>query len=147
VASVAGLAAIALAIGLTVALWPSGGVPSTIHGTITSTELTALAGPGGAGNCILNLPDQGSQLTLKANGVAVATAQLEKGGFHTKHNSLGEICWENFVFPNVPGNASSYSVTVNVNHPGTFASGGCTGTIYFTPARLATGKPIALSCS
>jgi hypothetical protein len=128
-------------------LSPSGGVPSTIHGTITSTELTALAGAGGAGNCILNLPDEGNQLTLKANGVAVATAQLEKDGFHTKRNSLGEICSESFTFPNVPGNASSYSVTVNVNNPGAFASGGCTGTIYFTPARLATGKPIELTCS
>lgn len=146
-ASAVGLAALVLAVVLAVVLWPAGGVPSTIHGTITSTELAALAGAGGAGNCILNLPGTGSALTLKADGVAVATAQLEKGGFHTRRNSLGEICWESFTFPNVPGNASSYSVTVNVNNPGAFASGGCTGTVYFTPARLATGKPIALTCS
>jgi hypothetical protein len=144
-AAAGGLAALVLIIVLAVALWPSGGVPSTIHGTITSTEVAALAGVGGAGNCILNLPANGSALTFKADGVAVATAQLGKNG--SRKFSGGEVCWEDFTFPNVPGNASSYAVVVNANNSYALGSYGCTGTIYFTPARLATGKPIGLTCS
>jgi hypothetical protein len=145
VTSVGGLAALVLVIVLAVVLWPSGGVPSTIHGTITSTEVTALAGIGGANNCILNLPASGSALTLKADGVAVATAQLGKNG--SRKFSDGEVCWEDFTFPNVPGNASSYAVVVNANNSYALGNYGCKGTIYFTPARLASGKPMALTCS
>lgn len=137
-------------VSLALALTCSPGVPSTIHGTISSTELDGQGGPaGGAGqNCILNLPAQGSELTLKADGVAVGTAQLAPGGFHThQFKGLGESCSEDFTFVNVPPGHQIYAVTVNVNNSGGFSYGGCTGTVYFPAARLATGKPIALNCS
>ena len=63
-----------------------GGVPSTVHGTVTSTTLTALGQD--PGNCILALPDEGSQVLLKGDGVVVATAQLAKS-FHTDKNGAG----------------------------------------------------------
>jgi hypothetical protein len=118
-----------------------GGVPSTVHGTVTSTALKALGDPG---NCILNLPDQGSQIKLKADGVTVAVAQLEKGGYHTKRTGLGEICWVNFTFTDVPGGKNLYEVTVNVDHSTVFSDFGCHGTVYYKPAKLS--KPLHLSC-
>ena len=119
-----------------------GGVPPLIHGTITATMLTVLAGPGGAQNCILNLPGRGSDITLKADGVAVGTAQLGKGGFHTrKMPGEGEICSESFTIPNVPGGKSSYSITINADNSTAFGSYGCRGTVYYKPSRLS--KPLA----
>jgi hypothetical protein len=150
ITAIAAVVVVGAGVGLGLALTSSPGVPSTIHGTISSTELDGLGGPaGGSGqNCILNLPGQGSELTLKADGVTVGTAQLAPGGFHThKFNGLGETCSENFTFINVPPGHQVYAVTVNVNNSGGFSYGGCTGTIYFRAARLATGKPIELSCS
>jgi hypothetical protein len=122
------------------------GVPSVIHGTITATMLSVLSGAGGASNCILNLPGQGSEITLKADGVAVGTAQLGKGGFHIKKIAgEGEICSETFTIPNVPGGKSSYSITINADNSTTLGSYGCHGTIYYKPSRLS--KPLQLSCS
>ena len=125
-------------------------MPSAIHGTISSNYLdaaSALSGQiGDPGNCILNLPDSGSQITLKADSVAMASAQLGKGGFHQRKEPGGEVCWESFTIPNEPGGKSTYAITVSVSNSGAFASGGCSGTVYYTAARLSSGKPLNLSC-
>jgi hypothetical protein len=120
----------------------SNGVPSVIHGTVTATMLNIGAPPGGVGNCILDLPSAGSQSTLKAGGVAVASATL--GELHQDKNSLGEICSIGFTFRGVPS-ASSYSVSINANDSTAFSNFGCQGTVYYTPAQLRSGKPLGLS--
>jgi hypothetical protein len=148
VAALAGAAAVALALVLALVVFAGGGVPSTIHGTVTSTVLSIGGGLSGQtpSDCILNLPSSGSQLLLKADGVTVAAAQLDKSGFHTYKSGLGEVCWEGFTFTGVPGGHQLYEVTITVSSPGTFASGGCSGTLYFKPSQLESGKTLNLSC-
>lgn len=120
----------------------SGGVPSTIHGTVTATMLAGSAGPGGAASCILDLPTDGNQILLKASGVTVADAQIDQHSLHTSKNALGETCSMRFTFTGVPGGHQLYEVTVNVADSLGY---GCRGTVYYKPAQLAKGA-VALSC-
>jgi hypothetical protein len=132
-------AALPLALLATAILGGCGsGVPSTVHGTVTSTTLSVLGQS--PGNCILALPDEGNQVLLKGDGVVVATAQIGTR-FHTYKNSSGEVCWVNFTFTGVPGGKTLYEITVNVSR-GNF---GCLGTVYYKPAQLS--KSLNITCS
>jgi len=133
-----GFAVLVLAVVLAVVLWPSGGVPSTVHGTVTSTTLSVLGQD--PSNCILALPDEANQVLLKGDGVVVATAQIGKS-FHSYKNGSGEVCWVDFTFTGVPGGKTLYAVAVNVSR-GSF---GCQGTVYYKPAKLS--KSLNIDCS
>lgn len=117
----------------------------TVHGTVTATQLALTAGPGGVGNCVLSLPDDGSQITMSADGANVANATLPSGGFKTSTTSLGETCSTAFTIYSVPTGKSKYAVTINVSRNNGLGNNvGCSGTVYYTPAQLA--KPLSLSC-
>jgi hypothetical protein len=130
---------IALVIVLVVALAPSG--PLTVTGTVSSTTLSLLNQD--PGSCILNLPDSGDQLLMKADGVTVATADL--GNIKSQKNSLGEICYVKFTFTGVPAGKTLYEVVINVSNNTALTTNGCTGTVYYKPSQLS--KPLALNCS
>jgi hypothetical protein len=140
---IAGAAAvIAIVVVLVVVLAPSG--PLTVTGTVTSTVLGALGG--NPNSCILNLPDQGSQLLMKADGVTVASADLANGAQPVVvKSSLGETCSVKFTFTGVPAGKTLYEVTIDVSDNTSLTTNGCTGTVYYKPSQLS--KPLTLSCS
>jgi hypothetical protein len=139
-----GVALVALVIVLVVVvLAPSG--PLTVTGTVTSTAISGLGG-GDPGSCILNLPDQGNQLLMKADGVVVATADFANGAQPAiVKTSLGESCSVSFTFTGVPAGKTLYEVTIDVSNDTELTTNGCTGTVYYKPSQLS--KPLSLSCS
>jgi hypothetical protein len=135
-------AALALTAGFTLAAC---GGPSylTVKGRVSST-LPVLQG--NAGDCVLALPSRGSQMTISAGGVTVASAKIQ-GPTHQHKTAYGETCWVGFTFASVPAGKQKYAIKLNVSH-GTEPLGvpaGCRGTVYDTPAQLA--KPVNLTCS
>jgi hypothetical protein len=117
----------------------------TVKGSVSSEVLAMNAPTGGVGNCILDLPSDGNQMTISADGVQVANAQLGNSD-HQHKTSLGETCSVTFTFTNVPAGKQKYAITVNAsNGNGLGGTEGCSGTEYYTQAQLA--KPISLSCS